>query len=462
MRSNEAGSGPLLRRRAVLGMAASAFVIPAMVLASPRRSEINIRDYGEPDNGDWSGLLFAASQAARRIIFPAGTYLIGEGRLPEDTELRGEGEASILRMAPNARWLLANWPGTGERADARLSLRALQLRGRCDTDGFSEHIHLLRLSGVEDVLIEDVVFRGFRGDGLYLGARPGGAVHNQRLVVRRCHFDGINRQNRQGISVIDAASILIEDNLFERCTRKDMPGAVDFEPNDGNSLVRDVTLRRNRFRNVGGNVGVIAFHLPGPMRSPAADIRILGNHSRAYVGSGAFLHFSPNAPVTPDSAPARLLVQGNDAAEGERSLNVGGRQIDLRDNRFTDFKGSGHIGERASGGVRDMALNNNLFLRCGSVGGNGLSIFSVAGLLLQGNRFIDCGSGRLGASNAIDFNRGASSYVSLLDNVFASPTGKTHIAIQSELTHSFSPETNRLGVNDFGGLKSRLPGPRPA
>ncbi|MDB5797074.1 MAG: hypothetical protein JWP36_976 [Paucimonas sp.] len=424
--------------------------------AQSRRETINIRDYGVPSNGDWSAFLNAAASQARQVYFPAGEYVIRDGSWPQDTELFGEGERTVLRMAQGARWLLASGSPAAGATVANLVMHDLQLRGNCDSEGFAEHVHLLRLAGVSDVRIENVVFRGFRGDGLYLGAASAG-VHNRRVLVRACVFDGINHANRQGISVIDGETLRIEDNSFERCTRNNMPGAIDFEPNDGRSIIRDVSVKRNRFNDVGGNVGVIAFHLQPDMETPPEDITVVGNRSRAYRGTGAFLHFGPNRPVGTDMPASRLLVQDNDAAQGALSLHLGGRQVLVSNNRFTDFKGTAHLGYPGTGDALDFVLRDNVFLRCGSVSGNGLTIFRAQNLLVERNQFIDCGSGKSGAANAIDFNRGKSSHVILRNNEFSSPTGKTEVAVQKEVAHVFSPGTNAFEGNQLRGLRSWFP-----
>lgn len=103
----------------------------------------------------------------------------------------------------------------------------------------------------------------------------------------------------------------------------------------------------------------------------------------------------------------------------------------------------------------DVVFADNYFDQCGSVVGKALSIFNCTRLKLIANTFNDCGTGVGGASNAIDFNTGTSDFVSIEQNLFVTPTGKTQIAIQKEGTHTFANiRHNRFRDNQFIGLNN--------
>jgi hypothetical protein len=90
-------------------------------------------------------------------------------------------------------------------------------------------------------LIDNCVIEGFRGDGIIFGsglndnAAPNTLTerHNVDVTVTNCYIDGVNNDNRNGISVIDGNGVTIENNYFTRCSRSNMPGAIDIEPDAG-------------------------------------------------------------------------------------------------------------------------------------------------------------------------------------------------------------------------------------
>ena len=72
---------------------------------------------------------------------------------------------------------------------------------------WSEWRHALTLSGVRNVRVEGLTFDGSGGDGIYFGS-AGVGRHCRDVVVRDVTC---TRNNRQGMSVISAANLLIEN-----------------------------------------------------------------------------------------------------------------------------------------------------------------------------------------------------------------------------------------------------------
>ena len=94
---------------------------------------------------------------------------------------------------------------------------------------------------------------------------------------------------------------------------------------------------------------------------------------------------------------------------------------------------------------------DNLFYFCGTTTQIGVTVFKASRLNIKGNEFNDCGAGTP-TSYAITFNSGVSSSVSIIENNFTSPTGKTAVAIQKEAGHTFTPQTNIYANNRLNGL----------
>jgi hypothetical protein len=329
---------------------------------------------------------------------------------------------------------------------------------RCDDGSFAEQQHFIDCNGVSDAVFEGLRLIGFRGDGIYLGSGVGREQrHNQNVHIRSCMFDGVNRENRNAISVIDGDGVFITLNLFARCTRPNMPGPIDFESNANPwHIVRRVRVRENIFVSNGGNVGEVSFVAPSVVASAPNDIEVSRNQSSGYVGTGSFLLYDANRKfVRPDEA-SHLRVSGNHAVGGCRPFSViNGKGVRFNANRWSDFSNAALVGF-VENQVRDVSFEEERFTRAGHSASSGLSIFNVDGLEIRKMKLEDCGSGARGSANAIQFNKGVSRRVQIDDLEVTSPTGKTRVAIQKEASHTFTPATNRLRRARVGSLTSNF------
>lgn len=103
----------------------------------------------------------------------------------------------------------------------------------------AEWRHALSLRGCTNVRILGLTLKESGGDGLYLGTGPGGAT-NKDVVIKDVVCDG---NNRQGISVITAENLLIEDTVLQN-TRGTPPAAgIDFEPNRPSERLVNCVMR---------------------------------------------------------------------------------------------------------------------------------------------------------------------------------------------------------------------------
>ncbi|QJR01710.1 hypothetical protein HH800_05585 [Sphingobium yanoikuyae] len=329
---------------------------------------------------------------------------------------------------------------------------------RCQTGTFFEQQHFLEFNGAADVNIHGMQFIGFRGDALYFGSGVGGEQrHNRNISISRNLFDGINRENRNAVSVIDGDGVFITENLFRRCTRPNMPGPIDFEPNaNAWHIIRAVRVLRNIFEDNGGNVGEVSVFVPPAVTLAPQDIEVSGNHSRGYVGTGNFLYYNEQRISSDTDPDTNLRAVGNVAKNGNRPFSIfNGKKATLERNGWSDFRQSAIVGfdidALPSGLPRDVSVADK-FTRVGTVDGNGISIFNVDGLDLSRSEFADCGTGAPAAANAIRFGKGSSSRVRLDDIRASSPTGKTLVAVQKEATHTFAPTTNRMRGAKIGSL----------
>ena len=106
------------------------------------------------------------------------------------------------------------------------------------------------LSGVKDVSISGITILNTGGDGItIMGAS--GAGSSQRVVIKDVT---VRQAFRNGLSVISAEDLTVEDCLFEEtCLEHANYGGpcagIDFEPDVESEMLRNLTLRRVHLRN---------------------------------------------------------------------------------------------------------------------------------------------------------------------------------------------------------------------
>lgn len=252
----------------------------------------------------------SAVSTGRPVYVPAGTYRVNLSALPSNTQIHGDGERSILKpFDVNARSVFNCDSGSSSAYVSDLSFRNLKFLGTVATDGFSEQCHLLDLHGVKRLRIDSCFFEGARGDGVYLGGGSSALNerHNVDVSITNCVFDGVNNDNRNGLSVIDVDGMLVSGCTFRNWSRSSMPGSLDFEPNYSFSAIKNVRVVGNRFTNTDGNRGHLCIQTHNTV-----------NVENIYFGQNQFddvavnsaavsMSFSDTTPTTPQ----RITIEGN-------------------------------------------------------------------------------------------------------------------------------------------------------
>jgi len=140
--------------------------------------------------------------------------------------------------------------------DALLTLqgvRDVKLRGRGATlrmrrDDYehppyrsSEWRHALVLRGSSRVEIADLTIEDAGGDGIYLGGAGPSGPSNEDVWI---HDVVVDRSLRQGLSVITARRLVVEDSVFRRSGPRPPAAGIDIEPNHPYEPIEAVVVRR--------------------------------------------------------------------------------------------------------------------------------------------------------------------------------------------------------------------------
>jgi hypothetical protein len=400
---------------------------------------VSVTDFGATGDGttDDTAAIQTAVNTAYMLFFPAGTYKVTSPiTLRSNNHLFGEGASSVISYTGTATSQGALYANSGSASTyvENLVVRDLKLLGDVVASGFSEFVHLISFSGVRNCLIDNCEIVGFRGDGIYIGSGDVALQerHNIDVTVTNCYIDGVNNDNRNGVSVIDGNGVTIENNYFTRCSRSSMPGAIDIEPDDNiYHVIRNISIRNNRIFDCRGGVAAITIFLP---------IQTWATPPNGFLVEGNYID-TPNPPG--DAANGIFFELGNPFASpaippiteaysnlGVRILNnyiklpnTGpGRAFTVWNLNDTVIDGNQFVGGSAAligfpnTAVFDLALTNNSFRNVNGTDDYAVSINNGQRITIQGNTFTDCGAVSGAARGAIQFTGNDM----LLNNTFSS------------------------------------------
>lgn len=407
------------------------------------------------DVGDTPALARALRQGgpvrlpAGRGSGPDGDYLVDMLDLPDNAWITGDGHASVVRST--SATIPSVFRVDGSRYTTRnITLRDMTITGHVASDGFREHHNLVNLSGVSDCLIDGILFRGFAGDGLYIGAEWQAATRiarkNYRIEVRNCIFDGINNDNRNGISVTGGHYIKIDRCSFVRCTRPDMPGPVDFEADDFPFYIfNEISVTNCTFEHCGGNVAQIAVITPPRVIEVPRNIRIANNRFSRYSGTGSDVALLVYRRASPAMPVMNVLVENNSGVGGRAGVRAySGRGIIIRNNVWQQYLGQSFIGYvEPTDGCRDVHVADH-YENCGLIDKVALGIYNTDNTSIIGCTFVDCGDGQAGSA-CILLGKGRSSRIIIEDNDF-NGRGKGVEILRGDPGHHLSaPARLRIG-----------------
>ncbi|MDO5553288.1 MAG: right-handed parallel beta-helix repeat-containing protein [Planctomycetia bacterium] len=198
------------------------------------------------------------------IVAKRGAFLgkgdsLFRGDNVENLILRAEGKGATLRM-----WKSDYHEPPYEKAEWR---------------------HALCLKSCKNILVENLSFVSSGGDGIYLGVATKG-VPCCNVTIRNVVCDD---NNRQGISVISARELLIEDTLLRNTSGTAPAAGIDFEPNAESEELVHCVMRNCISENNDGGGYLFALHQQSDASAPIS-ITLESCISRNNTGRGLNLY----------------------------------------------------------------------------------------------------------------------------------------------------------------------------
>ncbi len=194
-----------------------------------------------------AALQAAINSGAEKVVVEKmpSPWIVGPIELAGDQEVFFEPGAVVLAKKGEFRgtgdclftaWNKSNLRLTGPGATLRMH------RSDYDSPDYrkAEWRHALSLRGCTDVTVTGLTLAESGGDGIYLGAGRGGEP-NRGVTIRGVVCD---RNYRQGISVITAENLLVEDCTLRNTAGTPPAAGIDFEPNAPTERLVNCVMRR--------------------------------------------------------------------------------------------------------------------------------------------------------------------------------------------------------------------------
>jgi hypothetical protein len=400
------------------------------------------------------------------VLVTDGTYIVDTLGMKSNVTLKGNGRTSILKQKTGLNHCINTNPNNirinknrnYSANPSNIKFAGLTFLGSVDKDGFSEHVHLMQIVAASKVSIDNCSFIGFRGDGIYLGEGPDKA-HNSKISITNCTFDGINKDNRNGISVIDCDGLLVQKCNFYNCTRPNMPGAIDIEPNFAYNIVRNIKLDNNKFSNIGGNY-IIQFWVTSTMKldTPMQNIEITnntieGDGQSSGISIGQYIYARSDTPQT------NALISNNTIKKTNRAFKIFGiKNLVLKGNVFDGSQRTSYLSDQnGKSNIMDVKFLDNTFANLSQIDGTGIYISEVENLEVTRNVFDNIGKSDMSGGSALYFSNIGSyaKHVIIVGNTFRG--NNNTVAIYRQNGNITFPETNSMSGNDFGGKSVIFP-----
>lgn len=245
-------------------------------------------------------------RVSKNVFFPKGEYLLKSpfmqtsennfhiGINKDNVVLQGEIGSVLVTYEKLGILCVFSRPKDIEHSTKNVRIEKLTFITKNDNTSFLQWTHAIQMKGVNGFLMRNCVIKDFWGDGICLnhyGDTPetGERTRNQNInIINNTIIGGKHHNNRNGISVINGKNVLIKGNTIKDTSRKDMPGAIDVEPNNIAYTIENIRIINNLIEGCNGTAGGICIHA-NDKGGPAHRIRIERNTIRNCTSGLAFV-----------------------------------------------------------------------------------------------------------------------------------------------------------------------------
>jgi len=239
-----------------------------------------------------------------------------------------------------------------------VTIRNLVLYGRVETEAFSQYLHLIAVNGVRNFIVKDCTIKGFRGDGIYIGAHTDNTRHNVNVTIANNTIDGINKDNRNGLTIIDGNVVTVHGNTFQHCTRVTMPGPVDIEPNHINNVLKNIKITFNHFADTNAGSGVINIVFRAQHTTEPSGFLIEGNTSD--ITDHIFFMWD-NTVTFSTQQNISLINNPNINCSAGFLFYTKANGVKIIGNTFNEFGGGATLGSSVTDTITNAVVSGNIF-----------------------------------------------------------------------------------------------------
>ena len=215
------------------------------------KEEVKVSDFGW-DAADATCYVQAAfDSGARRVVFDrqAGPWIVTPVKARSHTDIVFEDGVELVAKRGEFHGLrdcLLDFAGVTNVSLVGLGAKGGTLRmhkADYQTDAYrpSEWRYALAIRGAVNVRVENMSFISSGGDGICIGGMKDGLGYSRDVAIHRCVCDD---NHRQGISVVSAENLLIEDTVLKNTRGTPPQSGIDFEPDHSGHRMANCTVRR--------------------------------------------------------------------------------------------------------------------------------------------------------------------------------------------------------------------------
>ncbi len=259
---------------------------------SGKRTTVNAAWWGFNGKDDTDALQAAINSGAKKVIVPN----MGKDWIIRPVALAGNQEV-IFEKGTTVTAKKGEFKGGNDCLFRASSMENIILKGygailRMQKEDYmtsaytkAEWRMVLSFLSCSNVRIEGLTLSGSGGDGIYLGVDKSRQLYNSNVHIK----DVICENNyRQGISVISAENLLIENCRFSNTWGTAPEAGIDLEPNHPEERLSNCVIRNCTFENNKG-AGIALYLAPLSGKSDPISITFENCRVRSDRGPGIFV-----------------------------------------------------------------------------------------------------------------------------------------------------------------------------